>query len=184
MYAFNISICNGGILSDCILSNPRILDPRIFYNRTLSPSILNSCRVIRILNHRIMDHRTLQCPSVHIQTSSTMYAAHCPMRSSALQAQDPSDLMGRGMTPVGIVEALLDGLGGVGALTYKRPAFLCHCSDERVYQALRLLRKSEVCVFLLLAPKFCSTCSDELLPALLLIQLLVLTLVSMVLILL
>lgn len=51
------------------------------------------------------------------------------------------------MTPVGIVEALLEGLGGVGALTYKRPAFLCHCSDERVYQALRLLQKEEVCVF-------------------------------------
>eukprot|EP00904_Undaria_pinnatifida_P008178 jgi/Undpi1/4490/HiC_scaffold_17.g07844.m1 len=60
------------------------------------------------------------------------------------RAQDPSDLIGRGMTPVGIVEALLEGLGGVGALTYKRPAFLCHCSDERVYQALRLLQKEEV----------------------------------------
>lgn len=55
--------------------------------------------------------------------------------------------MGRGMTPVGIVEALLEGLGGVGALTYKRPEFLCHCSDQRVYQALRLLQKEEVCVF-------------------------------------
>lgn len=47
------------------------------------------------------------------------------------------------MTPVGIVESLLEGLGGVGALTYKRPEFLCHCSDERVYTALKLLDKSE-----------------------------------------
>lgn len=44
-----------------------------------------------------------------------------------------------------IVESLLDGLGGVGALTFKKPSFLCHCSDERVYTALRLLERTEVC---------------------------------------
>ncbi|CAM9465323.1 unnamed protein product [Ascophyllum nodosum] len=60
------------------------------------------------------------------------------------RAEDPSELLGRGLTPLGIVETLLDGLGGVGALTYKRPAFLCHCSDQRVYQALRLLDKREI----------------------------------------
>lgn len=60
------------------------------------------------------------------------------------QAEDPSELLGRGLTPVGMVESLLDGLGGVGALTYKRPSFLCHCSDERVFRALRLLAKEEV----------------------------------------
>lgn len=48
------------------------------------------------------------------------------------------------MTPVSIVESLLEGLGGVGAITYKTPEFLCHCSDERVYTALKLLEKSEV----------------------------------------
>lgn len=63
---------------------------------------------------------------------------------AARQSSDPSDLMGRGMTPVSIVESLLEGLGGVGAITYKRPEFLCHCSDERVYTALKLLEKSEV----------------------------------------
>ncbi|CAM9821860.1 unnamed protein product [Pylaiella littoralis] len=60
------------------------------------------------------------------------------------RSSDPSDLMGRGMTPVSIVESLLEGLGGVGAITYKRPEFLCHCSDERVYTALKLLQKTEV----------------------------------------
>ncbi|CAN0035485.1 unnamed protein product [Ectocarpus sp. 12 AP-2014] len=60
------------------------------------------------------------------------------------RSSDPSDLMGRGMTPISIVESLLEGLGGVGAITYKRPEFLCHCSDERVYTALKLLEKTEV----------------------------------------
>ncbi|CAM9563922.1 unnamed protein product, partial [Ectocarpus fasciculatus] len=60
------------------------------------------------------------------------------------RSSDPSDLMGRGMTPISIVESLLEGLGGVGAITYKRPEFLCHCSDERVYTALKLLEKAEV----------------------------------------
>lgn len=41
---------------------------------------------------------------------------------------------------------MLEGLGGVGAITYKQPRFLCHCSDERVYRALRLLEKEEVSV--------------------------------------
>lgn len=106
------------------------------------------------------------------------------MRLSALQAQDPSDLMGRGMTPMGIVEALLEGLGGVGALTYKRPAFLCHCSDERVYQALRLLQKEEVCGFVALTPVYFAISSDGLLAAAATAVVLpILTLVSMMLIL-
>lgn len=50
-----------------------------------------------------------------------------------------------------IVESLLEGLGGVGAITYKRPEFLCHCSDERVYTALKLLERAEVRSLLLLS---------------------------------
>lgn len=48
------------------------------------------------------------------------------------------------MTPVAMVETMLDGLGGVGAITYKQPRYLCHCTDERVYRALRLMARDEV----------------------------------------
>ncbi|CAM9341038.1 unnamed protein product [Discosporangium mesarthrocarpum] len=60
------------------------------------------------------------------------------------RSEDPSELMGRGYTPARVVESLLDGLGGVSTLTYKRPTFACHCSDERVYRALRLISKDEI----------------------------------------
>ena len=60
------------------------------------------------------------------------------------QAEDPSDLLAAGFTPVSIAETLCEGVGGVGSLTLSKPQYKCHCSTERVFRALRLLGAAEV----------------------------------------
>eukprot|EP00953_Heterococcus_sp_UTEX-ZZ885_P004975 3161-Heterococcus_DN1.PRE.1 len=47
--------------------------------------------------------------------------------------------MAEGLTPAAIAELLLEGVGNVGSLTISKPEYKCHCSNERVFRALRLL---------------------------------------------
>jgi molecular chaperone Hsp33 len=65
----------------------------------------------------------------------------CALNVGKLMAvnEDPSQLMAEGLTPAAIAEVLLEGVGNVGSLTISKPEYKCHCSNERVFRALRLL---------------------------------------------
>ncbi|CAM9354142.1 unnamed protein product [Chrysoparadoxa australica] len=60
------------------------------------------------------------------------------------QSKDPAQLMADGLTPTALVEVLLEGVGGINSLTMSKPKYVCHCSSERVFRALRLLGEEEV----------------------------------------
>lgn len=55
----------------------------------------------------------------------------------------PTNLLLQGVTPLGIAETVLDGLGMV-PLQQISPKFECLCSSDRLVRALRLLPRSEV----------------------------------------
>ncbi|CAM9758891.1 unnamed protein product, partial [Phaeothamnion confervicola] len=66
------------------------------------------------------------------------------LQSLINDAEDPSLLLGAGLTPTGLATRLLEGLGGIDSITVRAPSYKCHCSSERVYRALRLLGVEEV----------------------------------------
>jgi molecular chaperone Hsp33 len=55
----------------------------------------------------------------------------------------PTNLLLNGVTPLDIVEIVLDGLG-MQPLQQLEPSFQCHCSSQRLVRALRLLPRTEV----------------------------------------
>lgn len=55
----------------------------------------------------------------------------------------PTNLLLNGVTPVEIVEIVLDGLG-MRPLQQLEPSFQCHCTSKRLIRALRLLPRAEV----------------------------------------
>merc|ERR1712232_754766 len=55
----------------------------------------------------------------------------------------PANLLLNGVSPLGIAEAILNGLGMV-PLQQISPKFKCQCSSERLIRALRLLPRNEV----------------------------------------
>jgi molecular chaperone Hsp33 len=57
---------------------------------------------------------------------------------------DPSLILADGYTPAGIAEALLHKLEGTQSLSITPLEYKCHCSNERVFRALRLLGVDEV----------------------------------------